>query len=101
MSAPAAPRTLTLPSDQDATGRTLGSEEIAAVTEALRSGTLTSTKGNFTKTLERNFAALTGAKHCHAVASGTAAIHAAVAAINPEPGEEFVTTSITDMGALT
>src|SRR6185436_13683961 len=27
--------------------------------------------------------------------------HAAVAAIDPEPGDEIVTTSITDMGALT
>ena len=37
----------TLPSDQDASGRTLGGEEIAAVSAALRSGTLTSTKGTF------------------------------------------------------
>ena len=29
------------------------------------------------------------------------AIHAAIAAIDPEPGDEIVTTSITDMGALT
>src|SRR5260221_540907 len=102
MSAPAVARKpIVLPSDQDATGRTLGAEEIAAVTEALRSGTLTSTKGNFVKTLERSFAALIGVKHCHAIASGSAAIHAAISAINPEPGEEFVTTSITDMGALT
>ena len=92
---------IALPSDQDASGRTLGAEEVAAVTEALRTGTLTSTKGNFTKTLERNFAAINGVKHCHAVASGTAAIHCAVAALNPEPGEEIVTTGITDMGALT
>ena len=32
--------------------------------------------------------------------SGTAAIHCAVAAIDPEPGDEIVTTPITDMGAL-
>src|SRR5262245_18187479 len=92
---------ITLPSDQDASGRTLGTEEIAAVTEALMTGTLTCTKGNFTQTLEKNFAAAMGVKHCHALASGSAAIHAAVSAINPEPGEEFVTTSITDMVALT
>lgn len=95
------PKLLALPSDQDATGRTLGDEEIVAVTEALRSGTLTSTKGNFVRTLEKNFAAQTGTKHCYAIASGSAAIHAAIAAINPEPGEEIITTSITDMGALT
>lgn len=92
---------MTLPSDQEASGRTLGDEEIAALSESIRTGTLTSTKGNFTKTLETKFASLYGIKHAHACSSGTAAIHIAVAAINPEPGDEIITTSITDMGALT
>src|SRR5579863_4081801 len=90
-----------LPSDQDATGRTLGDEEIAAVTAALQSGVLTSTKGSFVKALESRFAAMIGVKHAFACSSGTAAIHCAVAAIDPEPGDEIITTSITDMGALT
>src|SRR5688572_6354638 len=89
-----------LPSDQDATGRTLGDEEIALVAEAIRSGTLTVTKGKFGKRLETEFAELHGAKHAIACASGSAAVHCAVAALDPEPGDEFVTTSITDMGAL-
>ena len=92
---------MNFPSDQDATGRTFGDEEIALVTEALRSGTLTATKGKFAKRLETEFAALLGAKHAHACSSGSAAIHAAVAAIDPEPGDEIITTSITDMGAIT
>src|SRR5947209_7506336 len=91
---------LPLPSDQDATGRTLGAEEVAAVGEAIASGTLTSTKGAFVRTLERQFAAKLGAGHCHAASSGTMALHAAVAALDPEPGDEVVTTAITDMGAL-
>jgi dTDP-4-amino-4,6-dideoxygalactose transaminase len=91
---------LPLPSDQDSTGRTLGEEEIAAVSAAIRSGTLTSTKGSFTKALEQKFAALLGVPHCHAANSGTMALHAAFAALDPEPGDEFVTTAITDMGAL-
>jgi len=90
-----------LPSDQDATGRTLGDEEIAAVTAALQSGVLTSTKGSFVKDLESRFAAMMGVKHAFACSSGTAAIHCAVAAIDPDPGDEIITTSITDMGALT
>lgn len=93
-------KTLTLPSDQDASGRTLGAEEIALVSEAIRSGTLTSTKGAMVKTFEAGFAAKLGVKHAFACASGSAAVHIAVAAINPEPGDEIVTTSITDMGAL-
>lgn len=92
---------LTLPSDQDASGRTLGREELVTLAEAITSGTLTSTKGTFVKALEANFAALLGAKHVHACASGTAAVHCAIAAIDPEPGDEIVTSSITDMGALT
>jgi dTDP-4-amino-4,6-dideoxygalactose transaminase len=89
-----------LPSDQDASGRTLGDEEILAVAAAIRTGTLTSTKGTFVSELESRFAALLGVKHAYACASGTAAIHCAIAAIDPNPGDEIITTSITDMGAL-
>lgn len=92
---------LPLPSDQDATGRTLGDEEIALVAEAIRSGTLTVTKGRFGKELETQFAKSIDAKHAVACNSGSAAIHCAVAALNPEPGDEIITTGITDMGALT
>jgi dTDP-4-amino-4,6-dideoxygalactose transaminase len=92
---------LTLPSDQDASGRTLGAEELQLLAEAIHSGTLTSTKGTFVKQLEREFAAQIGVKYAYACASGSAAVHTAIAAIDPEPGDEIITTSITDMGALT
>ncbi len=98
---PPAKKLMTLPSDQDATGRTLGDEEIAALTAVIRTGTLTSTKGDFVKTLEKKFADLLGVKYAYACSSGSAAVHCALAAINPEPGDEVITTSITDMGALT
>jgi dTDP-4-amino-4,6-dideoxygalactose transaminase len=90
-----------LPSDQDATGRTLGDEEIAALTEAIRSGTLTSTKGHFVKDFQTAFAARLGSAFGYACGSGTAAIHAAVAAVDPVPGDEIITSPITDMGAIT
>jgi dTDP-4-amino-4,6-dideoxygalactose transaminase len=90
----------TLPSDQDASGRSFGAEELALLAEVLRSGTLTSTKGTAVRALERGFAELLGVRHAWACSSGTAAIHAAVAAIDPEPGDEIVTSPITDMGAL-
>jgi perosamine synthetase len=41
-----------------------------------------------------------GVRHAWACSSGTAALHTAVAAIDPEPGDEIVTSPITDMGAL-
>jgi dTDP-4-amino-4,6-dideoxygalactose transaminase len=94
-------RTLrTLPSDQDASGRSFGEAELALLAEVLRSGTLTSTRGTAVRALEERFAAALGVRHAWACSSGTAAFHAAVAAVDPEPGDEIVTTPITDMGAL-
>lgn len=95
------PPPLPLPSDQDSSGRTLGDEEIALLVSTIRSGTLTSTKGAMVKQLESRWAAECGVPHAYACSHGSAAIHCAVAAIDPEPGDEIVTTSITDMGALT
>src|SRR5439155_10929723 len=69
--------------------------------QAIESGTLTATKGPLTKELERRFAEWIGAPHARACSSGTAAFHTAIAALDPEPGDEIVTTPITDMGALT
>lgn len=93
--------TLQLPSDQDNTGRTLGDEEIKALIEAVESGTLTSTKGTFVKQFETEFARRLGLAHGYACSSGSAALHTAIAAVDPSPGDEIITTSITDMGALT
>lgn len=90
-----------LPSDQDASGRTFGAEEFAAIAEVLESGTLITTKGKYGKLLEQSFAERLGVKYAYACNSGSAAVHTAIAAINPNPGDEIVTTSITDMGALT
>ncbi len=94
-------KSLTLPSDQEASGRSLGEEELSLLSQAIHIGTLISTKGKFVKTLEKEFAETMGAKYAHACASGTAALHCAIAAINPNPGDEIVTSPITDMGALT
>jgi perosamine synthetase len=92
---------LKLPSDQDSSGRTLGAEEIDFLTAAIQSGTLTSTKGTYVKALEKQFAEMLGVKYAYACNSGSAAVHTAIAAVDPEPGDEIITTSITDMGALT
>lgn len=94
-------QTITLPSDQDSSGRTFGAEELDQLRQVLDSGVLTSTKGKFVKRFEERFASMLGVKHAFACSSGTAAIHTAIAALNPEPGDEIITTSITDMGALT
>jgi len=94
-------RLITLPSDQNASGRTLGEEELHLLSQVIGSGTLISNKGEFVKRLEQRFADTVGARHAYACSSGTAALHTAIAAIDPDPGDEIVTTPITDMGALT
>ena len=92
---------LKLPSDQDSSGRDLGQEELELLKEVIASGVLNSTKGTKVVQFEKEFAAYYGAAHCVALASGTAAIHAAIAALNPDPLGEIITTPVTDMGAIT
>lgn len=101
ISTPLPEQLMVLPSDQDISGRTLGPREIELVTQTIRSGVLTSTKGPFVRRLEAEFAKQLGAKHAYACSSGTSAIHAAISAIDPEPGDEVIVSPITDMGALT
>ena len=95
------PRPPALPSDGDSSGRTLGEAEVALVATAIRRGTLNSTRGTFVSQFERAFAGWLGRKHVIACASGSAAMHAAIAALQLAPGDEVITTPITDMGALT
>jgi dTDP-4-amino-4,6-dideoxygalactose transaminase len=71
----------------------IGAEEIAAVTETLESGWLTS--GPRAEELERRLAELTGARHALAVASGTAAMHLSLVGLGLGPGDEVITTPIT------
>jgi perosamine synthetase len=89
------------PSDQDGSGRTLGADELELLTQVIQSGTLTSTTGSQTAALEREFSQIVGAAFAIACSSGTAAIHAAIASLDLEPGDEVVTTAVTDIGAIT
>jgi dTDP-4-amino-4,6-dideoxygalactose transaminase len=77
-----------------------GEEEMAHLADVVHSGNLFRVGGKKTEQVEKRFAALLGVKHAHAVTSGTAAIHTAVACINPDPGDEIITTSMTDMGTV-
>jgi dTDP-4-amino-4,6-dideoxygalactose transaminase len=81
-------------------GRTLGDEEIAALTRVIRSGMLSSVWGTEVRAFERELADLIGARHAVAASSGTAALHLAVAAVAPDPGDEIITTPLSDFGTV-
>jgi dTDP-4-amino-4,6-dideoxygalactose transaminase len=91
---------LPLPSDADRSGRTFGSEELEQLRRVIESGTLNCTKGTAVREFESRFAGLYRVPFSRCTTSGTAAIHTAVAAVDPEPGDEIITSPITDMGAI-
>jgi perosamine synthetase len=68
-------------------------DDVAAVTEALRSDWLTT--GPRVPAFEALLAGVTGAKHAVAFSSGTAALHGAAVAAGLGPGDEAITTPIT------
>ncbi len=77
-----------------------GDREVELVSQAIRSQNLFSPGGTMVPELERRFAALYGVSHTVASTSGTAAIHVALGALNPEPGDEIITAPITDAGTI-
>lgn len=93
-------RSTPLPTVGNKTGRDFGQEEITNLTEVIDSGTLFRYGGTYVIKLEQDFAAMLGLKHGIASTSGTSALHIAIAAIGPNPGDEIITTPITDMGTL-
>lgn len=89
-----------LPRFLESAGRTFGPEEEALVLEVLRSGCLSKNGGTMVKRLEGEFASRLGVAHAVACSSGSAAVHLAVAALDPEPGDEFIVPPITDLGTV-
>lgn len=70
---------------------TIGDEEIAAATAALRSGWVS--QGPAVARFESAFAAYVGAPHACAVSSCTTALHLALLAVGVRPGDEVITVS--------
>lgn len=78
----------------------LGDEEIQQLIEVVHSGRLGRLGGTKVDQLEKDFASMHGMKYAQAVTSGTASVHTAIGVIDPNPGDEFITTSITDFGTV-
>lgn len=73
--------------------QTIDDDDIAAVVEVLRSDWLTT--GPKVAEFEAAFAEFTGAKEAVAVSNGTAALHAAIFALDIGPGDEVIVTPMT------
>src|SRR6266540_1484545 len=93
-------RTQPFPTINDALGRHMGDEELALLTEVIRSGQLNRNNGTKVTALERAWADAFGVGRAVASTSGTAAIHTALGALPLNPGDEVITTPITDWGTV-
>jgi len=71
----------------------IGDEEVRAVTRALESGWVV--QGPAVREFEEKFAAYTGSSHAVATSSGTTALHAAVAALGLQAGDEVIVPAFT------
>ncbi len=76
----------------------IGDEEIAAVEKVLRSGWITT--GPLNQELETAFCRAFGCRHAVALASATAGMHVALAALGVGPGDEVITPSQTWVSTL-
>jgi dTDP-4-amino-4,6-dideoxygalactose transaminase len=93
-------RSRPFPTINDALGRQLGQEELALLTEVIHSGRLNRNSGTKVAALEQAWAEAFGVPRAVASTSGTAAIHAALGALPLNPGDEVITTPISDWGTV-
>jgi len=90
-----------LPAVENSSGRFFGDEELALVTEVMKSGRLNYLSGGGkVAQFEQDFGKAFGTKYAVATSCGTAAIHAAVIALDLDPGSEVIVAPITDMGTI-
>ena len=75
---------------------------VAAIEKTVRSGAWCRIDGgaNSVAQFEKEWAAMTGAKHCVATGAGTQALNTCVEALGIGPGDEVITSPYTDMGTI-
>lgn len=72
----------------------IGEEEVAYVTDAVRSGWVSSI-GPYLKRFEHDFARFAGTRHAIAVCNGTVALHLGLHALGIGPGDEVIIPDLT------
>lgn len=77
-----------------------GLEDAAELLDVLRSQTAFFPSGKKVYEFQKQFGELYGVEHVVTSTSGTSAIHVAVGAINPDSGDEIITTPVSDMGTV-
>ena len=82
------------------TRKPFGEREEVLLLEAVRSQNLFGKTGTFVPRFEKAFAGFYGSAFAQSCTSGTAAVHLAVGAVNPDPGDEIITAPITDPGSV-
>jgi dTDP-4-amino-4,6-dideoxygalactose transaminase/predicted dehydrogenase len=76
----------------------VGRRELKAVARVIKSGHLRG--GSQVRRFSQRFKELYGVNAAIASTSGTAAIHVAVAAVDPQPGDEIIVPAVTDIGTI-
>lgn len=92
------PKVRTAPFDKQGNRYAFG--ELAQLKEALDQGTLFYWHGKKVKSMCERFARMLGVKHAVAGSSCTAVLHAGVGALGVNPGDEVITSPITDAGSV-
>jgi dTDP-4-amino-4,6-dideoxygalactose transaminase len=81
--------------------REIGEDELAELRRVIDAGVMNRwSGGHLVDEFEEAFAGCYRAGMAVASTSGTAAIHLALGALNPEPGDEIITAPITDLGTI-
>lgn len=81
-------------------GKRFAGRELELLAEALDQNTLFYAHGKMTTRLCDRMTELTGAAYALACSSGSAAIHVAIKACGVGPGDEIITTPVTDAGTF-
>lgn len=78
----------------------IGKEEIAAVTDAMKSGFISGNAGSYIDRFENEFSRYCRARHGITTTNGTTALHLALAALGIGPGDEVITSPVTNIATL-